>query len=74
MGGSKPIRTLFEFRNPYGKMDSPLYNIDLHVELFIDFENLVMHVCSFGCNSVTAPILNTSITLLGREKVVRMSI
>ena len=24
MGGSEPILTLFEFRNPYGKMDRPL--------------------------------------------------
>ncbi len=23
VGGSKPIRTLFEFRNPYGKVDLP---------------------------------------------------
>ncbi len=25
VGGSESIRTLFEFRNPYGKMDAPLY-------------------------------------------------
>ena len=34
VGGSEPILTLFEFKNPYGKMDCPLhacYKLAWHV-------------------------------------------
>ncbi len=41
MGGSVPILTLFEFRNPYGKMDRPLW-IYGHVSKFSQSHFLII--------------------------------
>ncbi len=49
MGGSETILTLFEFRNPYGKMDRPLWQ-KLCIKIIILCTLFAGFCASYGIN------------------------